>query len=287
MKRNFPKYVAPGDLRKDSKRSTSFRALCSTSNPATKQDNATGVVETTTTSWKQPSVTKNAAEKTTTTSWKQPSFMKNVEDIPTTRKGTTITTHKTRQQPFDIEDEDASDSDVPQSPMQTVMEEDHPETNIQSSIQPNMEEDHPETNMEDIYDDPLPQVSDASLQLLILLYDEINKAYESNPDATEFDVVEKVFGPQNHGKAAIFGGGVKVKDIRGTSSSKYSELNAKLQQSEAEKVALQNRLEDADLANERREKEINDLKAADDKRDKEMQELKSMVLSLVARMPQP
>ncbi|CAN1126779.1 hypothetical protein LINPERHAP1_LOCUS13796 [Linum perenne] len=83
--------------------------------------------------------------------------MKNVEDIPTTRKGTTITTHKTRQQPFDIEDEDASDSDVPQSPMQIVMEEDHPETNIQSPIQPNMEEDHPETNMEDIYDDPLPQ----------------------------------------------------------------------------------------------------------------------------------
>ncbi|CAN1774538.1 hypothetical protein LINPERHAP1_LOCUS13000 [Linum perenne] len=489
MKRNFPKYVAPGDLRKDSKRSTSFRALCSTSNPATKQDNATGVVETTTTSWKQPSVTKNAAEKTTTTSWKQPSFMKNVEDIPTTRKGTTITTHKTRQQPFDIEDEDASDSDVPQSPMQTVMEEDHPETNIQSSIQPNMEEDHPETNMEDIYDDPLPQeanrkrkgrglnmcrdlaklnkdeklpiefvdgrgagpngatftshlgvilrdpnimpirilkwkcLSEFQLDHLwaaaqeyfesedmphhkegvldhmremwnrwrsqlkgVYLYkilnveqalkktpprmdkedwawlvrnvyftkeykkksdtnkrnrrkkklihhigskptrqikyeyrkehcvfpplrelfeakfneggvvkhpeaikklDEINKAYESNPDATEFDVVEKVFGPQNHGKAAIFGGGVKVKDIRGTSSSKYSELNAKLQQSEAEKVALQNRLEDADLANERREKEINDLKAADDKRDKEMQELKSMVLSLVARMPQP
>ncbi|CAN1131288.1 hypothetical protein LINPERPRIM_LOCUS13726 [Linum perenne] len=107
--------------------------------------------------------------------------------------------------------------------------------------------------------------------------DEIREAYESNPDATEYEVVEKVFGAQTHGKAAILGGGVKVKDIRDNKSRKNAELNARLQESEAGKAALQKRLEDADIA---RGKEMDELRAANDKTVKEMEALKAMMFRL-------
>ncbi|CAN1170250.1 hypothetical protein LINPERHAP2_LOCUS28886, partial [Linum perenne] len=109
------------------------------------------------------------------------------------------------------------------------------------------------------------------------IQDEIKEAYESNPDSTEYEVVKKVFGAQTHGKAAILGGGVKVKDIRDNKSRKNAELNARLLQSEAEKAALQKRLEDADIA---RGKEMDELRAANDKTVKEMEALKAMMFRL-------
>ncbi|CAN1141111.1 hypothetical protein LINPERHAP2_LOCUS12275, partial [Linum perenne] len=109
------------------------------------------------------------------------------------------------------------------------------------------------------------------------IQDEIKEAYESNPDSTEYEVVKKVFGAQTHGKAAILGGGVKVKDIRDNKSRKNAELNARLLQSEAEMAALQKRLEDADIA---RGKEMDELRAANDKTVKEMEALKAMMFRL-------
>ncbi|CAN1273489.1 hypothetical protein LINPERPRIM_LOCUS15069 [Linum perenne] len=68
-----------------------------------------------------------------------------------------------------------------------------------------------------------------------------------------------------------------VKDIRDNKSRKNAELNARLLQSEAEKAALQKRLEDADIA---RGKEMDELRAANDKTVKEMEALKAMMFRL-------
>ncbi|CAN1215730.1 hypothetical protein LINPERPRIM_LOCUS348 [Linum perenne] len=87
----------------------------------------------------------------------------------------------------------------------------------------------------------------------------------------------KVSGAQTHGKAAILGGGVKVKHIRDNKSHKNAELIARLQQSEAEKAALQKHLEDADIA---RGKEMDELRAANEKTVKEMEALKVMLFRL-------
>mgnify|MGYP001123629879 CR=1 FL=1 len=50
-----------------------------------------------------------------------------------------------------------------------------------------------------------------------------------NPSISQFELVEKYFGPQNRDRVICFEGGVKPKDIRGPEPSK-AKLKAELQQ---------------------------------------------------------
>ncbi|CAN1273900.1 hypothetical protein LINPERPRIM_LOCUS15225 [Linum perenne] len=66
----------------------------------------------------------------------------------------------------------------------------------------------------------------------------IEKKLEEDPDINTFDLIESAFGEQTHGTVAIFGGGVKPKDMK-RKGVKNAELLAKLQQVEAEKNTLE------------------------------------------------
>ncbi|CAN1181791.1 hypothetical protein LINPERHAP2_LOCUS35618 [Linum perenne] len=66
----------------------------------------------------------------------------------------------------------------------------------------------------------------------------IEKKLEEDPDINTFDLIESAFGEHTHGTVAIFGGGVKPKDMK-RKGVKNAELLAKLQQVEAEKNTLE------------------------------------------------
>ncbi|CAN0843470.1 hypothetical protein LINGRAHAP2_LOCUS3868 [Linum grandiflorum] len=71
---------------------------------------------------------------------------------------------------------------------------------------------------------------------------DLEKALEDNPDISDFELIEKAFGPQKHGSVVCLGGGVKPKDFK-NKSGKIDELAVKLRKSEEEKANLEKELE--------------------------------------------
>ncbi|CAN0857837.1 hypothetical protein LINGRAHAP2_LOCUS6946 [Linum grandiflorum] len=70
----------------------------------------------------------------------------------------------------------------------------------------------------------------------------LEKALEDNPYMSDFELIEKAFGPQTHGSVVCLGGGVKPKDFK-QKSVKNDELAAKLREAEEEKANLEREIE--------------------------------------------
>ncbi|CAL1395067.1 unnamed protein product [Linum trigynum] len=75
---------------------------------------------------------------------------------------------------------------------------------------------------------------------------------EDAPTSSQYDLVVKCFGGQNHGHMTCFGGAVKPKDLK-VGSSKDKGLDARLRESEEEKVAMRKRIEELEAAERDRE----------------------------------
>ncbi|CAN0924909.1 hypothetical protein LINGRAHAP2_LOCUS34459 [Linum grandiflorum] len=71
---------------------------------------------------------------------------------------------------------------------------------------------------------------------------DLEKALEDNPYMSDFELIEKAFGPQTHGSVVCLGGGVKPKDFK-QRSVKNDELAAKLREAEEEKANLEREIE--------------------------------------------
>ncbi|CAN0886065.1 hypothetical protein LINGRAHAP2_LOCUS15268 [Linum grandiflorum] len=71
---------------------------------------------------------------------------------------------------------------------------------------------------------------------------DLEKALEDNPDISDFEFIEKAFGPQTHGSVVCLGGGVEPKDFK-QKSVKNDELAAKLREAEEEKANLEREIE--------------------------------------------
>ncbi|CAN1156546.1 hypothetical protein LINPERPRIM_LOCUS20273 [Linum perenne] len=67
----------------------------------------------------------------------------------------------------------------------------------------------------------------------------MKKIIEENPNWTELEVAEATFGPQKKGHVTGFGGGVRPKDLKGSSFTSKAELATKLRQSEVQNSLLQ------------------------------------------------
>ncbi|CAN1132474.1 hypothetical protein LINPERHAP2_LOCUS7046, partial [Linum perenne] len=70
-------------------------------------------------------------------------------------------------------------------------------------------------------------------------HSKMKKIIEENPNWTELEVAEATFGPQNKGHVTGFGGGVRPKDLKGSSFTSKAELATKLRQSEVQNSLLQ------------------------------------------------
>ncbi|CAI0544991.1 unnamed protein product [Linum tenue] len=88
---------------------------------------------------------------------------------------------------------------------------------------------------------------------------------EDAPTSSQYDLVVKCFGEQNHGHMTCFGGAVKPKDLK-VGSSKDKGLDARLRQSEEEKVAMRKRIEELEATERDREAAERDREAAERER---------------------
>ncbi|CAN1824399.1 hypothetical protein LINPERHAP1_LOCUS30762 [Linum perenne] len=104
------------------------------------------------------------------------------------------------------------------------------------------------------------------------------KTKEEAPDSTIYDLAKICFGKQlKHGTVVGLGGGIKPRDLkRNTSSSE--DLASKLRETEEEKAILQKRLEDIEVASEKREQEMAEMKG-------EVEKMKEMMQILLQGRP--
>ncbi|CAN1337936.1 hypothetical protein LINPERPRIM_LOCUS37822 [Linum perenne] len=104
------------------------------------------------------------------------------------------------------------------------------------------------------------------------------KTKEEAPDSTIYDIAKKCFGKQlKHGTVIGLGGGIKPKDLK-RNTSNNEDLVSKLRQTEEEKVILQQRLEDIEVASEKREQEMVELKG-------EVGQMKALLQALLENRP--
>ncbi|KAJ8444498.1 hypothetical protein Cgig2_024062 [Carnegiea gigantea] len=96
----------------------------------------------------------------------------------------------------------------------------------------------------------------------------IGKDHEKHPKFSQFELIKKCFGPQDHDHVICFGHGVTPKDVRGPQPSK-ADLMAEIQQKNEQINSLTDRVDALELNHQ---KKIEEMKTAHEVHMAEMKE---------------